>query len=364
MKSKNPAAVIPILVLMLALPAGAQRVLEPGGPEKDLQETGRVLGQAQGNARFETSRQATERTADHGRLGELAAEAQKKLKNVSGEDERKMIEALDKRLEPAMKGLAPEGRAIVAQSSTAPAMRAPDPDAPATSARAKTAPAPAGAGADANAKKANPAEAPPKDIDIKSEGAVYLDSAQALAVFTDDVVLDHPQFHMTSDKLEVYFIKESAPKPGDAPPPVPDPANPPKAQPANGAPATPQSGDAKLKTAHATGRKVVVQKLDENGEPQIGICRDLTYMGDSGDVILREMPQVQRGNNVIIARDPSTYMVMKQNGELKVHGPADTKIQSTADTGKPKSPAATTPPAAPAVGPGAPVLTPKKPSKK
>ncbi|HEY2574385.1 MAG TPA: hypothetical protein VGH65_09955, partial [Verrucomicrobiaceae bacterium] len=99
--------------------------------------------------------------------------------------------------------------------------------------------------------------------------------------------------------------------------------------------------------------------------PQIGICRDLVYMGDSGDVILKVMPQVQRGDNVIIARDPSTYMVMKQNGELKTYGPAETKIHSTADTSKPK--AATppvAPPVAPAASPGAATLTPKKPSKK
>ncbi|HEY2572974.1 MAG TPA: hypothetical protein VGH65_02855, partial [Verrucomicrobiaceae bacterium] len=196
MKPTILAALIPVLVLMQAPPVRAQRFLEPGSPEKDLQETSRVLGQAQSNVRSETSRQA----GDNGRLDVLAAEAQKKLKSFSGEDERKLIEAVDQRLEPAMKELAPEGRAIVAQSAAAPAMRAPDPDAPVTGARPKRAAVPATATAGPN--KANPADAPPKDIDIKSEDAVYLDSAQALAVFTGDVVLDHPQFHMTSDKLE------------------------------------------------------------------------------------------------------------------------------------------------------------------
>lgn len=123
----------------------------------------------------------------------------------------------------------------------------------------------------------------------------------------------------------------------------------------------PQSGDAKLKQADGYGKKVVINKLDEKGEPQIGICRHATYMGESGDVILREMPQVQRGNNVIIARDSSTYMVLKQNGELKVHGPADTKIQQKPDAvGKPKASA----PAPSGAVPGAPTLTPKQTDKK
>ena len=99
------------------------------------------------------------------------------------------------------------------------------------------------------------------------------------------------------------------------------------------------------------GRKVVIRKLDEKGELQIGICRHATYIGESGDIILREMPQVQRGNNVIIARDPSTYMVLKQNGELKVHGPADTKIEQKPDlAANPRRPA----PSSPGAVPGAP----------
>jgi lipopolysaccharide export system protein LptA len=352
MRTILPAA----FIILAAAPARAQSIEGASATQKAVQETGRVLRQAQSNARTEAARQIADRAADGGRLGQLAGEAREKLAATSGDDDRKLIGAVDRKLEPALRGAAPEGRAIIAQSAVAPPTRAPDPDTPKGGAPSK---APSGTGA-ADGKKGRAAGPQPSTIDILSEGAVYLDSAQALAIFTDDVVLDHPQFHMTSDKLEVYFVKGGDKKPalekegqGNK---AAEPDAAPKAQPVD-RPA-PQAGDARLKQAIATGKKVVVRKLDENGEPQIGICRHLTYLGDSGDVILREMPQVQRGNNVIIARDSSTYMVMKQNGELKVHGPADTRIQQKSDAvGKPKA-------SAPDAAPGTLTLTPKKTDKK
>lgn len=347
------------IIILAAVPSRAQSVEGVPATQKAMQETGRMLRQAQSNARSEAARQIADRVADGGRLGQLASEARTKLAAPPGDEGRKLIGAVDQKLEPALRDAAPEGRAIIAQSAVAPPTRAPDASAPKGGARSKG----ASEGGTTEGKKGKAAEPQPSTIDILSEGAVYLDSAQALAIFTDDVVLDHPQFHMTSDKLEVYFIKGSDEKPAaekaaeGGKPPGPD--APPKAQPVDGP--APQTGDAKLKQAIATGKKVVVRKLDENGEPQIGICRHLTYMGDSGDVILREMPQVQRGNNVIIARDSSTYMVLRQNGELKVHGPADTRIQQKPDAvGKPKASA----PAPSDAAPGAVTLTPKTTDKK
>ena len=354
MRIPTKAAIGGAIILVLAAPVRAQQPAASGTPEKVMQETARILSQAKAKAGVETALRAAEFAAAQGRPDPLVNGAQRKLKGSSGDEERQLIGAVDRKLEPAMSSAAPEGRVLIAQSAKAPATRAPNPAAPGNASGAAGAQGPG---------KAKPAADQPKDIDIKSEGAVYLDSAQALAIFTDDVVLVHPTFHLTCDKLEAYFVKESGQKgeakadAGAPPPKGTNPAAPPKAQPSSTAPAAPQSGDAKLKQAFATGKKVVVQKLDENGNPQIGICRHLTYVGESGDVILREMPQVQRGNNVIIARDPSTYMVMKQNGELKVHGPADTKIQSAAEAGKSKPPPANTPP-------GTPVSTPKPAPKK
>lgn len=348
-------------LIFAAAPAGAQSTEAVSAAQKAVQETGRVLKQAQSNAAIEAARGLAERAADNGRLSQLASEARQKLAAGSGDESRKLIGAADKKLEPALRDVGPEGRAIIAQSAAAPPTTGlpetnPPKGAPAERVRETAA---------KDGGKGRAAKSQPGSIDILSEGAVYLDSAQALAVFTDDVVLTHPQFHMTSDKLEVYFVKGSGEKPApekQAPGTKPaGPNEPPKAQPVDPQPAPPQSGNAKLKQAIATGKKVVIRKLDENGEPQIGICRHVTYVGESGDVILREMPQVQRGGNVIFARDSTTYMVIRQNGELKVHGPADTRIQQKPDAlGKPK----VSSPGAPDALPGALTLTPKKTEQK
>ncbi len=348
-----------VFITCLAAPLQAQTKGGASHSQKALLETSRAISEAQSSAKTETARQTSDRAADKGRLDQLATEAQEKLSKPSLNSDGKLIDAADQKLAPAMRSAAPEGRAIIAQSATTPAMRAPDSESMKGSAPLKK---PAGTST-TDGKKGKEADSPSKDINIRSEGAVYLDSNQAVAIFTDDVVVDHPTFHMTCDKLEVYFLKE----PGQKPAPdtdvqakkSADPAAAPKAQPVDAS--APQSGDAKLKQAIGSGRKVVINKLDERGEPQIGICRHLTYIGESGDVILREMPQVQRGNNVIIARVPSTYMVMKQNGELKVHGPADTRIQQKPDAGgKPVAPTLTPS----GTVPNAPMLTPKKTAKK
>lgn len=355
MRTFLPAA----FIILTAASAPAQTFEGASAAQKAIQETGRLLRQADSNATSEAVRQMAERAADGGRLGRLADEARKKMATSGGDDGRKLISAADQKLEPALRSAAPEGRAIIAQSAAAPAARAPGPNVPKGGAPSR----PRSESGTPGVKKGRAAAPPPSTIDILSEGAVYLDSAQALAVFTDDVVLDHPQFHMTCDKLEVYFLKggdkKAAEEKDGAGAKAPEPGAPPRAQPAD-RPA-PQTDEAKLKQAIASGKKVVISKLDENGQPQIGICRQATYMGDSGDVIMREMPQVQRGNNIIIARDASTYMVMKQNGELKVHGPADTKIQQSADAVGKAKPAGADSTAGAA---GGVTLTPKKPDKK
>ncbi len=350
-----------VLAGLIVFGAGRVRAqtAEGGGTPaaKTMQETGRVLRQAQSSAAAEAARQSAERAADNGLLGQMAREAKVKLAQGRGDETRQLVDAVDQRLAPALREAAPEGRAIIAQSAAAPALRAPDREVPAAGGSGKKA-------AGGPTKKA--AAPPPSEINIRSEDAVYLDANQALAIFTEDVVLDHPQFHMTSDKLEVYFIKETPkkeePEKKDGGNPPAGPGVPPVAQPAEG-PAAP-SEDAKLKQAIATGRKVVIQKLDENGDPQIGICRHLTYEGATGDIILREMPQVQRGSNVIIARDSSTYMVLKQNGELKVHGPANTRMeQKSIGGGKPAAPTPA-PPGPPGGVTGASTVTPKRSAKK
>lgn len=86
------------------------------------------------------------------------------------------------------------------------------------------------------------------------------------------------------------------------------------------------SGESDIKFAIARGRMVTIEKLTENGEIQIGHAKHATYDGATGNITLRDFPQVQRGSNLQIATDPSTVMVLKQNGALDTKGPSRTEI--------------------------------------
>ncbi|MEI6534172.1 MAG: LptA/OstA family protein [Verrucomicrobiaceae bacterium] len=310
-----------------------------------VEETGHIIKKAATEGKAETERVSLDQSAGRTRLEQVVDKTQGGAARQAASVEKSAVEAADRKLEPVLKRVAPEGKALIAQSSAAPALRAPDSgDTTATAVRAKAA-----AGDDAapiplvrskrDADSAVPAVANPgktetagdTHIDIVSQGALYFDSAQSLAVFTDDVVVNHPQFHLTSDELQVYMLKEEEKNPKVTVAPTP---------PANGAAPKPKQ-DSSVKQAIATGRKVVIQKRADTGEMQIGICRSATYIGENGDIILREMPKVQRGKNLISATDPSTYMILKQNGELKVFGPARTEIIQEAGK-KEKDPAAAT----------------------
>ncbi len=278
------------------------------------EEAGRVLNNASAAGRSEAERISLDQSAGKTRLDQAVDKSQSKSDDHSGNVERAMVEDVNRKLDPALSRVAPEGKKLVAQSNAAPALRAPAASIdPAQPVRAKAvgdeAPAPA------TTKPGKTEGAADSHIDIVCQGALYFDSAQSMAVFTEDVVLTHPQFHLTCDELQVYMLKDSE-----------KPKEPVAVKTATTTEAPKPQQDSSVKQAIATGRKVVIQKRSETGEMQIGISRSATYIGESGDIILRDMPQVQRGRNLIIATDRSTYMILKQNGELKVRGPSRTEI--------------------------------------
>ena len=303
-----------------------------------MEETEQVLNKASNKGRAEANRISLDQSAGKTRLDQMVDHNKSAQTEGGGSVEKSLVDSVNRKLAPAMGRVAPEGKKLITQSNNTPAMRAPNSDGDrAVPAKAKPAdedasPTPlvqskrdsqSAAPSPGNPAKSDAASEAP--IDIVNQGALYFDSAQSMAIFTEDVVVNHPQFHLTCDELQVYMLKEGekgSKEPAPASPALPGAAPQPKQ-------------DSSVKQAIATGRKVVIQKRSENGEMQIGIARHATYIGESGDIILREMPQVQRARNLIIATDRSTYMVFKQNGELKVHGPARTEIiQEAAKKGK------------------------------
>ena len=312
-----------------------------------LQETAKILDSAKSSGQAEGFRLTSEQQSDTKRIERLAAQATGADVQPSAA-EKAMTSAADIKLNAALKDVAPEGKILIAQSAAAPAMRAPDAEEVPTKPTAAVAVA---------KPKANSAEKPAEaaegaPIHITCQGATYIDSKQSLTVFTDDVIVDHPQFHMTCDVMEVYMLKDSDRKPAASatgatetkPAPSSSPLNltvtPPTAggpAPVAVAPTTPAPQDNGIKVVYAKGRKVVILKTAETGEMQTGICKHATYIGESGDIVMREMPQVQRGKNVIIATSPATIMTLKANGELKVQGP--NKVDIIQEAAKAPAPA-------------------------
>jgi len=271
--------------------------------------------------------------ARHARAEQLLAQARTSTGGAGAgvsTSQQAVLDAASSRLDSAVSNVSDQGKALLAQNAQTPAMKAPGPDkiVPASEVTITDV-----AGAKPAPMKATPLAKPVSEAEktvITSTGAAYFDSKQAMGVFTDDVVVQHPQFHITCDVLEVYMRKEGEAAP--APAPRRDPQTPPPLP--GESPRNDGLGDSGVERAIAKGRKVVIQKLSETGDIQIGICRHATYDGASGDIIMRDYPQVQRGRNVVIATDSSTVMTIKPNGELKTAGP--TRVDLLPSDGKDK----------------------------
>ena len=301
---------------------------------KNLQDTASVLSQVKSDGAASLSRLSSDQAISSDLTQRLSARADSLPGPASSPYERSQALAVNDR----MSRNSTDGQMLLAQNG--PALRAPDEDAPKPP---KAGPGTAQRAPDEAGQPAAPAKQGGKDapteIVITCQGATFFDSAQALGEFTDDVELHHPQFHLVCDELEVYMLKDNEkPKPEASPPPPPG-ANTKAAEPAP---------DNSIKQAIARGRRVVIEKLSEDGMMQTGVCRHVTYVGSNGDVYMRDMPQVQKGGKLIRSASPGTYFILKQNGRLFTYGPTFTDIIQ-----EPEKKAAATP-GAPGGAPAAP----------
>jgi lipopolysaccharide export system protein LptA len=278
-----------------------------------------------------------------------------------------------KRLTDAMSRVGPEGKAILAQSDSSPSLRAPeDTNSPTRPAGTKASPlASDGPGPKPQPLKPTPLTTPDKAParTIIDAGSSFFDSRAGFGVFVDDVVLNHPEFHLTADELEIYMNKEEKPaeeggtgadkdKPGAATPTAGGPTAGQLAQdgaatttPAKGEPApSERKVGGNIKTAIAKGKKVLITKMSAEGVMQTGLGREAVYDGATGDVVLRGWPQIQKGENLQVATEPGTYFIIKQNGNFESGGGrSQTRIVQESDKKAPLPPPAN--PAPPTAGP-------------
>lgn len=284
--------------------------------ENDIQQTSRFLQQAQ-QSRAENLRTAR---AEAGNVN--AALAEKLLEQAKATDgelpNNPTANAAGEKLKQVMSTASPEAKILIAQSNNAAASTAP----PASRVVPKEEVSITDV-ANAKPKPLRPTSLEPEDKKaaknvtvITASGAAFFDSKESIGVFTEDVVVKDPRFNITCDVLEVFMKKQ---KPEGA------------AAPANAAADAGTMQDADIDRAIAKGRKVVIQKLNEEGKLQIGICRHATYEASTGDIILRDFPQVQSESRSATATDRSTVITLKNNGQFEVKGPHTTVLGKSQD---------------------------------
>ncbi|MEM7145880.1 MAG: LptA/OstA family protein [Verrucomicrobiota bacterium] len=151
--------------------------------------------------------------------------------------------------------------------------------------------------------------------EITAEGAVHFDAATNMMVFTEDVVVDHTGFHLECDRLEIIL------KPNVAIGVAGDEGAAEEGEGEGGAGVMSVDGDDPIEQAIASGGMVTITKKDAQGKLKTGKARKVVYEAETGDITMREFPQVQSGQSLMISTDPSTIIVMKADGNHYAVGP-------------------------------------------
>ena len=175
-----------------------------------------------------------------------------------------------------------------------------------------------------------PAAAPSKKdkgpTEITSDNVTF-DNRTHVAIFTGNVIVTDPEFHLTCNKLTAY-LKHDEPNAAAAPKPAAkadaDDKNPP-----------PKKGG--LERAVAEGNVFIVQeKQDADGNPSrsTGKSKFADYDARTGDVVLKGSPTVHQGMNECIATSEGTVMTLNRDRNMKVDGPSRTVITEKSDLEK------------------------------
>ncbi len=158
-------------------------------------------------------------------------------------------------------------------------------------------------------------------VQIESDRADF-NPEEGVFIYNNQVKARHPDFYIQCEQLEVYMDKEKmdggGAKNAKAAPKRKDPV---RAGAGGG-----DADDSGIKKAIASGPMVTIEKRDEDGNIQQGRCRRLTYDQATGIITLSGQPQVQRGNMLQIATDPSTTMTFDKKGKMNTSGPSSTVI--------------------------------------
>ncbi len=137
------------------------------------------------------------------------------------------------------------------------------------------------------------------------------DLKKGVFLYSGNVRARHPDFYIECQELEVYMMKE-------------DPAK--KSRPRDSVVKKEEDKAPPIQKAIARGPMVVIEKRDPQGDVQQGRCKRLDYNGLTGEIVLSDFPQVQKGNVMHVATTSDTIMVFDKSGKLSTNRPSRTVI--------------------------------------
>ncbi len=148
-----------------------------------------------------------------------------------------------------------------------------------------------------SATKSNKGKSNAEMMEITADESV-MDDASNILTFTGHVVVQSPDFNLSSDKLVIYMNDDAAP---------------------DGTPA-PET-DAPFKRAIATGGMVEIERIGEKGEVQIAKARNADYNAVTKDIVLTGgPPTLQSGKALVNPNSPDATIILKGNGQHIVKG--------------------------------------------
>lgn len=138
-----------------------------------------------------------------------------------------------------------------------------------------------------------------KHMEILSRDSI-MDNAKGVLVFTGNVLIDHPEFEIKCDKLEIQMAEGVGMEGGE-------------------------KEDTNFKRAIASGGMVEIRRIgvDEKGKKktQIAIARIADYNGITKDIVLSGgPPYIQDGDRFVKTNSEDAKIIMRGNGLYEITG--------------------------------------------
>lgn len=146
-------------------------------------------------------------------------------------------------------------------------------------------------------------------MEIQSDESV-MDNNQRVVTFTGNVFVNHPEFKLTGDYLQIFLNEESDLDAVGAAAP-------------QAASAGSEEEKPPFKRAIASGGMVEIEKIGADGKTQIAKARKADYDAATGDIVLSGgPPTLQSGSSFVNPSSPDALIILRGSGQHEVKGGA------------------------------------------